>query len=733
MANTISDIRSLFLDPPVTARPITMTHSVDALLKNAVRVPTQDLWITQDVLADDLRAAFSRIKDLGFGGVVINVDFENYLEDEQRWATFVQGFRVCRELGLRVWIYDELGYPSGAAGGLVLRDHPEFEAEVICRSESKVPAGKVEIRPPTSWWYAVKSTVRCDGDVLDITEHIGEDGFLRWDAPSPCTIERYDVRSGFEGTHAELNVHAVRRYVNVMNPDAIKRFYDVTYQAYIDHLGDELDAVEAFFTDEPSFMAIYHCELPERYREIIPVVDKPVKDFDRLPQIPWRKGLQDDFKARWHYDLLPVLPSLFGGMELADLRVRHDFYQLISELYAEAYFKGLQEPLRAHGLPLSGHVLAEERLVDHVACQGNIMGLLKEMDKPGIDMLTATPNNLISTKSLLVCKYGSSSAHVTGKNDILSETFDWEEQNDGLTTTLEQRRGSLAMQSALGITTFASYFRWKDFDRGDVHKLLDTVSRIYPAVRFGTHVAPVAVLYPIRTAWAYYLPTTATIDQMVQPEELASLDRQLLEITAMLVCNQIDFDFADSRSLMNTEAQNGIFHIAEESYQHLVVPPNAVLCPKDIETVRRLAESGVSITAFSPLSKMRLPNVADTRLPEESGESPAEVLTDLADRFPETVKVCDLGENWLSFIEENIDRDIVISGDTDSIAVRQSRLDDGDIFLLVNASESPAKLSIQLTNAKAAEIWNPIDGSTNAFSSEIEIEGYGAIIIAARD
>ena len=77
-------------------------------------------------------ARLARLKALGFGGVVINVDFDRYLEDEAAWERFLFAFDEAVALGLRVWIYDEQYYPSGLAGGLVLRDHPEWEAQALC-------------------------------------------------------------------------------------------------------------------------------------------------------------------------------------------------------------------------------------------------------------------------------------------------------------------------------------------------------------------------------------------------------------------------------------------------------------------------------------------------------------------------------------------------------------------------------------------------------------------------
>ena len=66
-----------------------------------------------------MRASFQSLLDMGISGIVTNVSLENYLADERAWAVLGRGIKLAHEMGLRVWIYDEKGYPSGTAGGLV--------------------------------------------------------------------------------------------------------------------------------------------------------------------------------------------------------------------------------------------------------------------------------------------------------------------------------------------------------------------------------------------------------------------------------------------------------------------------------------------------------------------------------------------------------------------------------------------------------------------------------------
>ena len=49
---------------------------------------------------------------------------------------------------MTLWLYDERGYPSGNAGGIVLRDHADWEASGLMVARAEAGAGKVELDVP---------------------------------------------------------------------------------------------------------------------------------------------------------------------------------------------------------------------------------------------------------------------------------------------------------------------------------------------------------------------------------------------------------------------------------------------------------------------------------------------------------------------------------------------------------------------------------------------------------
>ena len=90
---------------------------------------------------------FDNFKKMGLGGFVINIGGgkEVYPFDEAEWALFKEKIEDAFDHGFRVWIYDELGYPSGAAGTSVVERDPSLRVKaILCRSV-KCVSGHAEL------------------------------------------------------------------------------------------------------------------------------------------------------------------------------------------------------------------------------------------------------------------------------------------------------------------------------------------------------------------------------------------------------------------------------------------------------------------------------------------------------------------------------------------------------------------------------------------------------------
>ena len=92
-----------------------------------------------------------KLKENGYDGIVLNVDHRDYLESDDSFTRVKEIALFAKSLGMKVWIYDEQYYPSGAAGGHTLKGHPEFEAAALsCVTKSiSVHKGEGAVRVPS--------------------------------------------------------------------------------------------------------------------------------------------------------------------------------------------------------------------------------------------------------------------------------------------------------------------------------------------------------------------------------------------------------------------------------------------------------------------------------------------------------------------------------------------------------------------------------------------------------
>jgi len=111
---------SAFRDPPRELGALRIQHRV-------VENPTDP-----DSDRQAAREVYRTLKEIGYSGVVTNLPFENgYLENPENWRVLHAMLQAADDERMRLWLYDEKGYPSGGAGGLTLKENPDWEAKGI--------------------------------------------------------------------------------------------------------------------------------------------------------------------------------------------------------------------------------------------------------------------------------------------------------------------------------------------------------------------------------------------------------------------------------------------------------------------------------------------------------------------------------------------------------------------------------------------------------------------------
>ena len=475
-----------FATPPRVWRPLQIVHGQD--LTNPERI--------------------EYYRDLcGLGGLVVNVGGEGYIRKEENWERFVKGVRNLRDGGMRVWIYDEDGYPSLEAGGVVLEGRPDLWSLEL--------AYDPEHDPP------------------------------------------YYVRDCYEFTHSSNNVARARRYPNPLNPAATKRFIDVTHRHYREALGKELfDYVEAFFTDEPSMMAANLGIIQEEHiRSRVPTVDPLDPDKKCLPVVSWYDDVETKYFEKYGEELRPKLRSLFAGYSDADKKVRRQFWTLLGELDCARYYGPIREFCREDpdGPVASGHTLYEENVIMHVPLDGNKLDVLKMFDIPGLDMLNSDPVAYFYG-CWEAAAFPCSAAEFIGQRRVMTEISDFSQLNSGdrQPVDLATMEAAAGWQAAFGVTDFTLYYTigGADYRNEETHRnYCRFVGRLNAALKDATPVRPILLYYPIEELQGEFIPVAKKYDPETQSERAQQIKSSFDILGSGLSRIQTSFCVADRKTL----------------------------------------------------------------------------------------------------------------------------------------------------------------------------------------
>ncbi len=652
----------------------------------------------------------------GFGGIVTNVAFQNYLQDEESWRAFTHGVALARKMGMTVWLYDEQGYPSGAAGGLTLKGHPEWEALGLLAASADSVNGEIVLDLPEGPVVLARAYPLAEGRLdaargVDIAPAI-KDRKLRWSAPPGAWRGFAFVQSRlFENTHASFNLFESRPYINLLMREPVERFIQLTHQAYADRVPDFKQTFEAVFTDEPSLMSVF-------------------SDFghkgDGLPPIPWSPRFAEQFAKEKGYDLIPLLPALFADIGPQTGKVRCDFRDLVGRLVADCYFKQIQDWCRAHGVASSGHPLAEESLLSHCAYYGHFMRCVRHLDFPSIDCLTSIP----ATAPWHAAKFIGSVANIEGRPKTMSETSDHSQRyrRKGDTrpvyhVTPDEIRGTCNRLYVGGINTTTSYYSWSGIPDSEIRNINEYVGRIGVMLTAGEHVCDIAVYYPIESIWTHFVPAPSGATR--NPAALRS-DSLFRDASYALFKGRRDFNYVDADVVRRCAVEDGALRIGALAFRILILPCTDTI-PLDVW--RKVAEfharGGVVIAvgdiprnsteAFPCPEVVRLSESVFGKADEAAGRLAFHVVP------PQGAGVF-VPDSHLLFLPQVCDA--VLEPDL-SAADRQSplrythrRLEGRDVYFVINDSESPVEDKVVTCGVGPAELWNPVAGGVAPAAQE---------------
>ena len=704
-----ADWPARFASPPADTRILKIIHN----------------WPDPPAAQDQL---ISRLRAQNFGGVVCNVSFDQYLQSDAKWQAFTRAVTEAKQSGLAMWLYDERGYPSGNAGGLTLRDHPEWEASGLLIADAESSGGAVTLElPPGKLVLAAAFPVR-DGNLdlpqrVDLAGRVGG-GKLAWQAPAGrWRVMAITESRLYEGTHADGNLHAKIPYINLLQPEPTARFVEVTYGGYAKHLGPDLGKYfAATFTDEPSLMSLFLKPMPYR-------------------PLPWAPNMPVEFKKRRGYALdTTLLPALVADAGPATRKTRYDYWLTVGELVAENFFGQIQTRCRQLGVPSGGHLRAEEGIVGHVALYGDFFRCIRRLDAPSIDCLTSLPAEV----PWFIARLLSSAAELEGRTLVMSETSDHSQvyrpagdARPRRVVTEAEIRGTCNRQIVAGVNTITSYYSFTDLSDEQLRRLNDWVGRCCAALRGGHQVADIGVLYPAESLWTQFVPSRHWTKEAAGAARIESLYRAAAE---SLFAAQRDFTFVDSRTLAEARPGAGSLVHGKLRWRAIVLPGVDTLPLAAWQNLAEFVRLGGVVIALGALPANSESEFPSSRVQALAKTIFGEISPTASAPHSQAARSGGAGiylprgsESLLPLVLDGLlAPDMKVAEAKSPLRVTHRRLDDREVYFVINDSAKPWSGAVEFSARGSGERWNPATGQREETLSngvtKLSLESYGAAV-----
>ncbi|MCL2528346.1 MAG: hypothetical protein FWE42_07995 [Defluviitaleaceae bacterium] len=520
-------------------------------------------WAWNTVLqAEELTWQIEQFKKMGYGGFHMHV--RTGMATEYLSKSFMELVKTCvekaRKEEMLAWLYDEDRWPSGAAGGLVTKDEKYRARHLLL---TRVPYGQNQSNKMTGLIKEMSNRaengklIACydicldENGVLASYSHISED-----DKPKGFKLYAYEeaaLPSPWFNNQA---------YVDTLNPEAIAKFIETTYEPYREAVSKDFGGVvPAIFTDEPQFTHKKTLGFAQDESDLV---------------LPWTSDIPSTYSAAYGEDILSTLPELLWDLPAGKpSQARYRYHDHIAERFAAAFADQCGNWCEKHGLALTGHMMEEPTLQSQTAALGEAMRSYRSFQLPGIDMLC-------DWREFTTAKQAQSAARQYNRPGVMSELY-------GVTNWDFDFRGHKLQgdwQAALGITVRVPHLSWVSMN-GEAKRdypstfnyqspwfeeypyIEDHYARVNTAMTRGKAVCRVGVIHPVESYWLHWgaRETTAAIR--------GQMEENFLNITDWLLKGCIDFDFI-SESLLPDQCQvediGKQFPVGHMNYDIIIAP-----------------------------------------------------------------------------------------------------------------------------------------------------------------
>ena len=516
-------------------------------------------WFWNDRLSEDeIRWQIAQMAAQGIRGFFIHPrqGLQQPYLSEAFFAMVEVAIDAAEQHGLLVHLYDEYPYPSGVAGGEVTEGNPHFQATSLSQRSYDLPDGAIRQNLTRGHILCCMAYPLNDGAVcwdrgLDLQSSVGM--VLADESYNVAGLTQYNQKRYFasnptpvletklDGPHrlfVSTQVHVTTHkywgyYTDVLNPDAVQRYIDLTHERYYARFGEKFGtSIRSIFVDET--------------------------------QPSWSALVPDAFREKIGYDLVPLLPALQDGSHPQHTQVAADLNSLLYHMFLDTYDIPMQDWCEKHGIGYSGEKHSMR------------LSQLKHMHIPGCDpghtKAGAETLDILIGDTRRSAKATASAAYFYDKEGALDECY----HSLGWSGTMQDAKLIAEMLILMDIRYlvphgfFYSTHALKKHDAPPTfffqmpywplwHRLSDRIAALYRHFS-GTYIPAEILLVDHATV----LPTR---------EDLQTDGR----IRNLLLENQFDFLIVDTDILESGRIENGSIRVKDITAKIVICPPGRVV------------------------------------------------------------------------------------------------------------------------------------------------------------
>ena len=662
--------------------------------------------LSGQVSQPEIQRDLDEIKRLGFRAITVQAGVSlpfDYLSP-QYFSFFKMLVAEAKQRNLRVWIVDDIGYPSGFAGGKFTREAPSLRMQTLAISQRLTLNSGAPLNQPVPPNTVAATAVGPNGGTIDIPIHGNR---ISWIAPGG-TWQIFFVEHRFETspTRSETNLNLAteprpntnnaqakdrsQSLFDYLDPVATRQFLAFTHEQYKHYLGAEFGhTILGFRGDEPDYS---------------------------VSGLPWTPAFFDRFQQIKGYDIRPYvaifLQSRFARISPEQIRARADYWDVFSQLFAESFFKVQADWCAANHLQYQVHLNHEEAELDLAHSEGDFFRDMRAVQIPGIDM---TRHQIWTDTISDFPRLASSAAHIYGKPHAFTESF----ASSKPLPSAEVTRYILNEQFVRGIN-MAEIMYFPSSNSGGRPRTGLTLQPEFPALMAyirrlsyltsqGEPTASVALYLPTSSLWLH--------DQ--------TADTQFVSTERLLSEHQVDFDVVSEDALAQDLAlHNGRFEtMSGNAYRTVILPSASLISEAALDRLHTFASAGgrviflgrtPSLIATRTILNARAAMADDfawaTLIPTDLPPTPTPGDQPPAEPpAPQTIPAGTLR----AILATLPPQDVTLDQPDPAIRLLKRRWKDADLYFFFNEGSAASTHTITLSGpAKTASAWNPQTGQS---------------------